>query len=479
MAKTPLARRLAVDLRSLLRARLGMTSLEYGLIGAFVTSVAVGGVVVVGNRIESALNEAATDARYVGTSRITVSANLDGGGSDTETDAIQLSGGNDTWTGTGANETVSAGAGNDTLDGAGGDDVLDGEEGIDTVSYESAAEGVTVDLGETGAQDTGGAGVDTLANFENLTGSDYDDTLTGNDADNVIDGLGGDDYLDGAAGSDMLLGGDGDDQLVGGAGNDTLDGGTGDDVAFYAGGISDYAFTYDPDTGILTVTDANPANGDEGTDTLTDIEDLEFASGRVSIESIIDSLSPINDPVSYDFSSTADLSNWTNGITWNACAYVPTCNSDYENILGPFDNSPSSTTGTFSLSGNQTTVVVEIDILRGDSWNNDEWFRMTIDGATILNFNQWTYYSRPDYRDGDTVGNVAIEVVSATGPSSQFGHNGVSGFWNDDLVRYRFTITTSSDTLTLGFATNLNDSSDSMPIGEWFGIDNLTITELD
>lgn len=473
MAKTSLARRLAVDLRSLLRARLGMTSLEYGLIGAFVTSVAVGGVVVVGNRIELALNEAATDTRYVGTSRITVSADLGGGGSDTETDPIQLSSGNDTWTGTDADETVSAEGGDDTLDGGGGDDVLDGGDGNDTVSYESSNAGVTVDLGETGAQDTQGAGVDTLSNFENLTGSNYDDTLTGDDADNVIDGLGGDDQLYGGAGNDTLLGGDGDDQLTGGAGDDIINGGVGDDdVAFYAGNFSDYSFTYDSDTGVLTVTDTNLANGDEGTDTLTNISDLDFADGRMSIESVIASIPTINDPVSYDFSSTADLSNWTNGISWNACQSVPGCNSDYQNVLGPFDNSPSSTTGTFDLSGLQTTVVVEFDLLHGDSWDGSEWFSASVDGSEIINV-PWNYATVPDLDATAVVGNVTIEVLSHTGPSQMFGNNGSDAWWTDQLVTIRLTINTTSDSLSLGFATGVNQAAPD----EWFAIDNLTITE--
>ena len=121
MTKTPLVRRLVANVCSLLRDRLGMTSLEYGLIGAFVTSVAVGGVVVVGNRIELALNEAATDARYVGTSRIMVSADLDGGtggtggggGSGSGSFALELSDNDDAWLGTDGDDSVTGGGGND------------------------------------------------------------------------------------------------------------------------------------------------------------------------------------------------------------------------------------------------------------------------------------------------------------------------------------------------------------------------------
>ena len=104
-----------------------------------------------------------------------------------------------------------------------GNDTLDGGDGTDTVSYADAAGGVTVSLALDTAQNTGGAGTDTLTNFENLTGSTHDDTLTGDDNNNTISGLDG---------NDTLQGGGGDDTLDGGTGNDTLQGGGGDDTGW-------------------------------------------------------------------------------------------------------------------------------------------------------------------------------------------------------------------------------------------------------
>ena len=43
------------------------------------------------------------------------------------------------------------------------------------------------------AQNTVGAGTDTLFNFENLTGSAFNDTLTGNGSANILSGLAGND----------------------------------------------------------------------------------------------------------------------------------------------------------------------------------------------------------------------------------------------------------------------------------------------
>lgn len=190
-------------------------------------------------------------------------------------------------TGNAVTNLLDGGAGNDILNGGDGADILIGgtgndylnggaglAQGGDTAGYAAAASGVTVNLGLLGAQNTGGAGFDTLVNMENLTGSIFDDTFIGNDVANKFDGGGGVDlvsyaggaagavvYLDGAGTNDRDALGDsfvyvenligsatksdrligdganngftglgGNDRLDGGDGKDTLDGGDGDDV---------------------------------------------------------------------------------------------------------------------------------------------------------------------------------------------------------------------------------------------------------
>ncbi len=73
-------------------------------------------------------------------------------------------------------------AGNDVLNGGPGNDTMDGgPAGIDTASYANAPAAVTVNLALQGvAQNTIGAGIDTLVNFENLGGSAFNDVLSGN-----------------------------------------------------------------------------------------------------------------------------------------------------------------------------------------------------------------------------------------------------------------------------------------------------------
>jgi Ca2+-binding RTX toxin-like protein len=92
-----------------------------------------------------------------------------------------------------------------------GDNVLDGGLGTDMLSYYYSSAGVSVNLASTSAQTTGGSGSDTISNFENLAGTNYNDTLIGDSGNNVLYGYNGNDILSGGAGNDTMLGGAGND----------------------------------------------------------------------------------------------------------------------------------------------------------------------------------------------------------------------------------------------------------------------------
>ena len=92
--------------------------------------------------------------------------------------------------------------------------MLAGGAGTDTVTYATAGGPITVNLSTTTAQNTIGSGSDTLTEFENLTGSAFNDTLTGNGSANVISGLGGNDIITGGGGADTLFGGVGADRFI-------------------------------------------------------------------------------------------------------------------------------------------------------------------------------------------------------------------------------------------------------------------------
>jgi Ca2+-binding RTX toxin-like protein len=93
-----------------------------------------------------------------------------------------------------------------------GNDTLTGTASLhDTVSYASAAAPVIVSVAIVTQQNTGGAGLDTLINIENLIGSNFNDNLKGNWRSNVLNGGNGNDTLDGLAGADTMIGGLGND----------------------------------------------------------------------------------------------------------------------------------------------------------------------------------------------------------------------------------------------------------------------------
>jgi Ca2+-binding RTX toxin-like protein len=149
-------------------------------------------------------------------------------------------------------ETITGTSVADTILGGLGDDSLDGGAGVDTVSFafqtapsntvNNIQVGATVDLGNSGAQDTG-YGTDTLANFENIEGTAFIDFLTGD---------GGDNSLYGGDGADLIRGGDGEDRLEGGDGFDVLEGGAGADEIYGGAGVGDLA-GYSDATGPLII----------------------------------------------------------------------------------------------------------------------------------------------------------------------------------------------------------------------------------
>ena len=220
-------------------------------------------------------------------------------------------------------DTLTGNTGNNLFTGGAGNDVINGGDGVDTASYVGATVGVRVSLALTSAQNTLGAGTDTLTGIENLSGSALADTLTGNSGANALLGLGGNDVLNGGAGNDVLDGGLGvdtasyagaaagvtvnlatttaqntlgagtdllreienligssrDDTLTGNAANNSINGGAGNDKLNGAGGID--TVSYAGAGAAVTVTLASTAaqnTGGAGTDTLSNFENLAGSS---------------------------------------------------------------------------------------------------------------------------------------------------------------------------------------------------------
>ena len=112
--------------------------------------------------------------------------------------------GGDTLTGDYLANIIDGGNGNDLIEGGDGADTLIGGGGNDTVSYAGSAGDVVVNLALGTAAD-GAGGKDTLTGFENILGSQFDDSLRGDGAANVIEGGIGRDVLNGGAGNDTFV----------------------------------------------------------------------------------------------------------------------------------------------------------------------------------------------------------------------------------------------------------------------------------
>ncbi len=204
--------------------------------------------------------------------------------------------------GNAGDDTINAGAGNDYVSGGSGADILDGGEGTDTLVY-GGKEGVDVNL-ETGEARGGDAQGDTISNFENVTGTSYDDNITGDESNN---------YLRGGKGDDTLDGGAGDDSLKGEIGDDTIHGGDGVDTIKYSSAAENYTFTKNDD-GTVTITDTRDgklAKYNEGTDTVDGVEKVNFSyrdeNGKwVNETKTMDELVGNNGPQAQDDTANTD-----------------------------------------------------------------------------------------------------------------------------------------------------------------------------
>ncbi len=119
-----------------------------------------------------------------------------------------------------------------------------------------------------------------------LSGTDGPETLTGTVFADTLSSLGGDDTLNGQGG------------------NDHLDGGAGTDTAVYGGLHSDYTIT--DTSGDFTIADGR-AGSPDGTDTVTGVEQLQFADGLFTFDA--------NGHLLQTLTDTADTARWATQVT--------------------------------------------------------------------------------------------------------------------------------------------------------------------
>ena len=181
------------------------------------------------------------------------------------------------------NDTISGNDGNDLIWVGVGHHVVSGGSGIDTLGSNATdlPSGVTWSLALQGSPQATTHGTIDMSGFENLSGTEHDDSLTGDGGANLLAGGLGNDTLSGGAGNDILYGDGlvtvdthgggsgpivtyadattvlggvaGNDVLDGGKGDDVLNGGSGDDVL--TGGNGTDRFVFGPQSGNDRITD--------------------------------------------------------------------------------------------------------------------------------------------------------------------------------------------------------------------------------
>jgi len=169
-----------------------------------------------------------------------VDVNL-GNGTATGEGRDRLAGIEDIWGSTHADKLIGNSSANhlygwdgaDVMDGRGGDDLLVPGVGDDTVEGGVGADFVDYFYGKLSdfvatnpvivnlaAGVATGSGTDSLAEIENISGTNRNDVLTGSERANAIFAYNGDDELYGLEGNDWVDGGPGNDFLHGGPGMD-------------------------------------------------------------------------------------------------------------------------------------------------------------------------------------------------------------------------------------------------------------------
>jgi Ca2+-binding RTX toxin-like protein len=184
---------------------------------------------------------------------------IDGGSGD---DTLSGGLGNDRETGGAGNDIVFGDDGDDVILEGAGNDVVAGGGDIDLLDYSGVTGGVTLWLRDSSPQATGGAGIDQVTDFENLTGGS------------------GADVLGGDAGSNILSGGSGNDTFHGDAGDDLIAGNLGTDSVDYTAFIEDVTVVLGPVSG---ASPGSATTASTGTDVLVAIANVTGGSGNDSI----------------------------------------------------------------------------------------------------------------------------------------------------------------------------------------------------
>jgi Ca2+-binding RTX toxin-like protein len=374
------------------------------------------------------------------------------------------------------NDTLIGGSGNDVLNGGAGNDILTGNGGDDVADYLNAGAGVTVDLSIAVAQNTIGAGIDTLTGIESLEGSNFADTLTGaggngaiisNNGDDIVDGGAGDNYLDGGADTDTVAytsaGAGVTVNLSIAVGQNTI--GAGTDILLNFENLTGSAFA-DTLTGDAN---NNVINGSAGNDILVggDGDDTLYGSDNSAQTAVADILTA-NPSVTYNESTGNFYQHITTNATWNTASANATATT-ISGIAGHLAVVSSAEENNYltTISGGQ-----RLWIGGNDATTEGEWF-WTVGPEAGTQF--WTGGSAGSSVGGSYSNWLAGDPSNGSGAWDYIEHRADGTWWsNAQASSFDYIIEWEGDAV-LG-TTGTNSLSGGDGLDTLYGTDAVTDT---
>jgi hypothetical protein len=202
--------------------------------------------------------------------------------------------------------------------------------------------------------------------------------------DQSSDGHG--DTILGSQFNDLIKAGGGNDTLLAGVGNDTMDGGGGTDTAVFSGTQSDYKITVNG--GMATLTDLRAGTPD-GTDTISNIEQVKFGSTIVNFSDLKSTVTPppvagsiaINDATITEGNSGTRIETFTVTRTGGSAAFdVNFVTTDRSATTADGDYVAKSGVLHFAAGVNTQTISV---VVNGDTKvEANDTFSVNLSGAT-------------------------------------------------------------------------------------------------
>ena len=254
----------------------------------------------------------------------------------------------------------------------------------------------TVTAGESEAVDGEGNDIPQSNNgnedpFERIVdGGDSDDEITLGYADRGANGGAGgdeiignrrDNILDGGAGDDTISAYEGDDTIITGSGRDKVNGGSGIDTAIY----DDVVYG---DGSNVSLTKAGNSLSYNNTDTLTDVEFIQFSDFRFSSDTL--EITPVVEVAELSITE-GDSDLTTARLDFNLSTPAPVdVVFDYssEDIAATAESDYIATSGSITIPAGETRSSINIDIIADKESEESEQFALNFSnlfGATFSN----------------------------------------------------------------------------------------------